>query len=583
MESADLRHRLLAILVADAVGYSRLMSIDDRGTVAALDVGRDQFQSHVAANGGRVIDTAGDSVLAVFDSAVGAVTAALAVQRVLAASAASVPEARRMRFRIGVHLGDVIEKADGTVYGDGVNIAARLEGLAEPGGVMVSQAIQSAVRGHVNVAWTDVGEQSIKNIPYPVRAYLIEQGTAPATAAQDVASRARQGRPTIAVLPFKVLSDDPRIGFPADGLVEDVIALLARVAGFELISQASSSVFRSRETGVAAIARELGVCYVVEGSVRPVGDRVRVATQLIEATSERVLWSGRFESQPEDTADLQDGIARGVISELEPELNRAEIALIRRLRPENVDAWGSYQQAVGAIAIKGWSEQSLHETLAHLRNALALDPDFALAMAHLALVSSLGTSTGVAPESAGSDDEARAAAEQAIALDDGSSKVLGYAGCALSDLGQRDRGAEILRRALDIDPSNAQAHVALGATMGKQGQIDAAIERMQYGMRISPRDRRLGFWGWALGCLLLRAKRTEDALLEARTSAGRDPRLHFSRILEAAALQELGREEDARLALAAARRIRPELTVQEVVRSHGRRIAGRLEALWGGE
>lgn len=581
MGTPELRSRLLAILAADAAGYSRLMAFDDRATVAALDAARAVFREHIAAHGGRVIDTAGDSVLAVFDTAAGAVTAALGAQQRLADCAAEVSEDRRMRFRIGVHLGDVIEKADGTVYGDGVNIAARLEGRAEPGGIMVSDAIQSAVRGRVEVIWADAGEQNIKNIPYPVRAYRVETGAAPAPRAQDMPPRAQHDRPTIAVMPFKVLSDDPRLGFLADGLVEDVIALLARVAGFQLIAQASSFMFRNRETSVATVGRELGVRYIVQGSVRPIGDQVRVATQLIETSSGRVLWSGRFEDRPEDTADLQDGIARGVISELEPELNRAEIALIRRLRPENVDAWGSYQQAVGAIALKGWTKEALHETRDHLRRAFALDPTFALAVAQFALVTALGRTTGILPPSPLIDEEARSAAEKAIELDDGSSTVLGVAGCALSDLGERERGVEMLQRALDIDPSNAQAHVALGASLGFQGQIDEGIEKMQYGMRISPRDRRLGFWGWALGCLLLKGKLAEEALREARTSAGRDPRLYLSRILEAAALHALGLDQEARIALAAARRIRPLLTMAEVAHSHGRRVAAWLEPLWG--
>lgn len=449
--------------------------------------------------------------------------------------------------------------------------------------MLVSEAIHDAVRGRVDASWVDVGVQDVKNIPYPVRAYRLgieaQAEAAAAAPGGSIAAPAHNDRPTIAVLPFKVLSDDVRLGFLADGLVEDVITLLARVAGFQLISQGSSFVFRNRDSRVATIARELGVRYIVEGSVRAIGDRVRIATQLIETDSGRVLWSGRFEGRPEDTADLQDGIARGVISELEPELTRAEIALIRRLRPENVDAWGCYQQAAGAISLKGWTEPALHEALDHLRRALELDPTFSLAMAHFALVTALGRSTGILDPSETGDAQASAAAEQAIALDAGSSKVLGLAGCALADLGQRERGAEILQRALELDPSNAQAHVAWGSVLGFQRRIDAGIESMQYGMRISPRDRGLGFWGWALGCLLLSARRTDEALREARASAGRDPRLHLSRILEAAALKQLGREDEARIALATAQRIRPRLSAPEIERSHGRQIAHALQAL----
>ena len=578
MTDTNQRHRLAAILAADAVGYSRLMTDDDRATVAALDAARAVFRAHVEGRQGRVIDMAGDSVLAAFDTATGAVSAALAIQAEIEQRTDAELENRRMRFRIGLHLGDVNEKSDGTVYGDGVNIAARLQALAEPGGVMISDAIHSAVRGKVDVAWTDAGEQSVKNIAYPVRSYHAETRGSPQPPATSPTGQ--HGRPSIAVLPFKVLSESPRLGFLADGLAEDVIALLARVAGFELISQSSSFAFRNREASVATIARDLGVRYIVEGSVRAIGDTVRVSTQLIDAASARVLWSGRFDGCGDDTSDLQDGIARGVISELEPELTRAEIALIHRLRPENVDAWDLYQQGLGAIALKGWTEGAMQESRAQLSRAFELDPNFALARALFALHTAVGISTGLLPDSIELAQEAKAAAEQAIELDDGSTAVLGFAGCALADMHHRDRGVEILQRALAIDPSNAQAHVALGAAFGLQGRVDDGLACMRHGIRISPQDRRLGIWGWVLGRLLLHAGQAEAALQEARKSAARDPRLHLSRILEAAALLQTGREDEARIALATARRIRPALTLQEVARANGRRLAARLQPLW---
>jgi TolB-like protein/class 3 adenylate cyclase/Flp pilus assembly protein TadD len=576
----QLQHRLAAILAADAAGYSRLMSIDDKATVTALDAARAVFRTQVEAQQGRVIDMAGDSVLAVFGTATGAVNAALAVQAQLDAAAEAEAEDRRMRFRIGVHLGDVIEKADGTVYGDGVNIAARLQALADVGGILVSDAIAGAVRGRVAASLADAGEQQVKNIAFPVRSWRVSSGEAIVNAPSTLAATGAGSRPSIAVLPFKVLADDPRLSFLADGLAEDVIALLARVAGFELIAPSSSFAFRNREASAEAIARDLGVRYIVEGSLRAVGDTLRVSTQLIDAASARVLWSGRVEGRSDDTVDLQDGIARGVMSELEPELTRAEIAHIRRLRPENVDAWGSYQQGVGATALKGWTDEALQESRSHLRRAFELDPHFAQARALFAVMSALGGNTGVLPSTPELRQEALDEAERAIVLDDGSTAVLGYAGCALSDLGQCERGIEILQRALAIDPSNAQAHVALGASLGMQGFVEEGVARMRRGMRISPQDRRLGFWGWALGSLLLQGDQTEAALLEARASAGRDPRLHLSRILEAVALLRLGRDAEAGLALAAALRIRPTLTLPEVARIQGRRAAETLGPLW---
>lgn len=388
-------------------------------------------------------------------------------------------------------------------------------------------------------------------------------------------------KPTIAVLPFGVLSDDSRISLLADGLAEDVIALLARVAGFQLISRASSFAFRDTDTRLPEVARQLGVRYVVEGSVRPVGDEVRVSTQLTEAQTGRLLWSGRFDSSRDEATDLQDAIARGIMTELEPELTRAEIALIRRQRPGNVDAWGHYRQAQGVLAFKGWSDDAVRETRMELRRATTIDPAFGLAHAHYALLTSLAGVTGLLGATPGFRDDALAAADRAIELDEGGAEVLGYSGCALSDLGHRQRGMEILQRALSIDPSNAQAHVALGATLAQTGQLETGIDSMRFGMRISPRDRRLGFWGWALGCFLFRNGRFDDALHEARTANLRDPGFYLSRILEAATLDIMGRRDDAAAALAVARRLRAPLTLQEVALTHGRRVAASLAGLWG--
>ncbi len=387
-------------------------------------------------------------------------------------------------------------------------------------------------------------------------------------------------RASIAVLPFEVRSDDAALGYLADELVEDVIAQLARVPGFLVISRGSSFEFRRRGHAVSSVARLLGVRYIVEGSVRQVQARLSVATHLVEAESAQVLWTGRFEVDREAASNLQEDIARGVIAELEPELTRAEITLIRRRRPEEVDAWGHYHQAVGALSFKGWTEGSIAEMLTSLEHALAIDPDFALAWAYSALVMAMTLTTGLKAAPTATADAARSAAEQALLLDDGDSQVLGYVGCALTDLGQRERGAEILQRALAIDPSNAQAHVALGATLAIQGQRALGIQTLRHGMRISPHDRRLGFWGWALAQFLLRSGQTEEALAAARSSARRDARLHLPHIVEASALQDLGRTDEARLALAAAVRLRPCLTPAEVEHAHGRRVARQMTSLW---
>jgi adenylate cyclase len=300
-----LTQRLAAILVADVAGYSRLMSLDERATVADLDAARALFRARVEASRsrGRVIDTAGDSVLAVFDTATGAVGAAVAIQEELARLFAGAPEERRMRFRIGLHLGDVIEKADGTVYGEGVNIAARLQELAEPGGITVSESIRTAVRGAAGTSFVDQGPQSLKNIGEPVRAYLVrlDRGSAPEPAPAGPTALPLPDRPSIAVLPFTNLSGDPEQEYFADGMVEDVITELSRFGRLLVIARNTSFTYRVRPRQVA---RELGVHFVLEGSVRRAGDRVRVTAQLIDGETGRHVWAERYEDVLSDVFEL---------------------------------------------------------------------------------------------------------------------------------------------------------------------------------------------------------------------------------------------------------------------------------------
>jgi adenylate cyclase len=585
MAEARVERRLAAVLAADVAGYSRLMGADEEGTLAALRAHqRELLDPKIAEFRGRIVKTTGDGLLIEFGSVVDATHCAMDVQRGMTERNVSVPPDKRLEFRIGINVGDVIVQ-DNDIFGDGVNVAARLEGIAEPGGVVISASAHDAVINRIKAEFRDLGALSLKNIERPVRALqvvFVSGDRANADAIQSV--RPQSGGPTaglsIAVRPFIVLSEDRGLEFLANGLAEDVIALLARVPGFFLISRASSFAFQNAETPTSVIAGQLGVRYVVEGSVRGAGDQVRVSTQLAEAATGRILWSGKFEATRAETLELQDEIARGIMIELEPALTQAEIRVIRRQRPENVDAWGYYRQAAGALGGGGWNEQAVSEAQNFLQRALDLDANFALARAQLALLSALAQNTGLVEHSTVHAQEALEAAEMAIAADAGSSEVLGYAGCALSDLGHTKRGLEILRQAVEIDPSNAQAEVALGAALAMLGDLDAGIARMRHGIRLSPRDRRLGFWGWLLGMFLLRADRTGEALEEALVAARRDPRLYLPPILEAVAQATLGRAELARAALVSARRIRPNLTRQEIERSHGRRAARTLSGVW---
>ncbi len=578
MVSGQVDRRLAAILAADVAGYSRLMGADEMGTFSALKAHRsDAIDPSIAAHKGRIVKTTGDGILVEFSSAIQAVACALDIQRTMSERNRDIPPNRRIDFRIGINIGDIIIDS-GDVFGDGVNIAARLEGLAEPGSIYLSRAVHEQVAGKVAAAFIEVGMRNLKNIDTPVHVFQVSahgeglQGSALPLLVSD--------RPSIAVLPFSSLSEDRSLELLADGLVEDVIALLARVPGFFVTARSSSFAYRNRTQDVRRVGRELGVRYVVEGSIRASDKRVRVSAQLVEAESGKQIWTQRFDVETAETFDLQDDIARQIIRELEPELTRAELTVIQRQRPDNLDAWSRYRQALGAIALNGWNEEALAQTIMHLREAIALDPNFALAHAMVALLGAISANMSFVEDRLAAHRQALQDAERAVALDPNASEVLGYAGCALSDIGKVARGREWLERAIEIDPSNAQAQVALGAVQVQTRELDAGIKTMQHGIRLSPRDARLPFWGMVLAVGLARADRLQDALAEVLTSCRRDGRLYGARVVAAFILLRLGREPEARAALTEARRIRPALSVDEIQISFGRYIARDLAAIW---
>lgn len=433
---------------------------------------------------------------------------------------------------------------------------------------------------HVSALRKVLGAGAIAAVSGRGYRFTLAVGADPGRPAGEPAARAVHERPSIAVLPLSVLSDDARIGFFAQGLAEDVTALLARVPGFVLIAHASSSQFRDPQASAQDVAKQLGVRFLVQGSVRPRAGSLRVSIQLVEAASARILWSAQFDSQAQEAADAQESIARGIISELEPELTLAEVAHIRRQRPDNLDAWSHYHEGVGALASQGWSDEGFAAARSALRRSTEAAPNFGLGHGHYALLTILAASIGMVPDSPELRADVLAEADAAIRWDAGSCEVLGYAGCALCDLGHFGRGIDTLQHALELNPSNAQAQVALGAAMALNDQLHEGIERMRYGMTISPRDRRLGFWGWALGSFLLRADRVEEALTAVRASCRADPRFHLSQVLLAALLARQGDSDEALAALRLARQLRPRLSLPEITQAHGRYLAGQLAPLW---
>jgi len=580
-----MERRLAAVLAMDVAGYSRLMGLDEEGTLARLKAVRKAIvDPTIASHRGRIVKTTGDGMLIEFASAVDAVRGAVEVQRVMAQQNASVPQDERIELRIGVHVGDIIFD-DNDIFGDGVNIAARLEGIAEAGGVCISDDTHRQIRGKVDIVFDDMGPQALKNITEPMRAWRGQMNADASSAAPTKSSETLQppaimDKPSIAVLPFTCFSEERQFKFLTEALSEDLITMLARIPGFIVIARQSAFAYQGRSVDSRQIGRELGVRYIIEGSLRPVGRQLRVGTQLIDATTGAQLWADRFDGQAEDVLELQDQIVRAIASRIEPELVRAEVALIRRRRDANPNAWSCFRQGAGLISLKGWSEETLTQATALLRQATTLDPDFALARAQLALFLSLGARLGLVADGAAAVTEARTEAERAVAIDHEASEVLGYAGCALAELGDVQRGTEILERAIENDPSNAQAWVALGTSLCFLDRMDATgLEKLQHGMRLSPRDHRLGFWGAFYALALARHRRLTEAHEEVRAACRRDPQFYVARVVLALTAAGLGRKEEAVAALREARRLRPRLSLNEIELLLGRGAA-LLAPLW---
>lgn len=580
MNGGRVERRLAAVLAADVAGYSRLMGEDELGTLEALKAHRrETIDPAIAGHRGRIVKTTGDGVLVEFASAVDAVTCAVAVQQAMSKCQTKI------RFRIGINIGEIIIDGD-DIFGDGVNIAARLEGIAEPGGVCVSDDAHRQIRGKVDIDFEDMGPQSLKNIAEPVRAWRCRID-ANASSAEPVKSPVETAhplaitdKPSIAVLPFASFSEEREFKFLTEALTEDLITMLARIPGFVVIARQSAFAYQGRSVDSRQIGRELGVRYIVEGSVRPAGRQLRVGTQLIEASTGAQLWADRFDGEAENILGLQDQIVHAIASRIEPELVRAEVALIRRRRDADPSAWSCFRQGAAMISLKGWSEETLAQGAALLRQATVLDPDFALARAQLALFLSLGARLGLAADATAAVTEAREEAERAVAIEHDASEVLGYAGCALAELGDLQRGTELLERAIENDPSNAQAWVALGTAQCFAETMDVTgLERLQHGMRLSPRDHRLGFWGTFYALALARDRRIAEAHEAIRAACRRDPQFYVARVVLAVIAAGLGKTEEASGALREARRLRPRLSRGEIEFLVGRRAA-LLAPLW---
>src|ERR1051326_5785034 len=392
--------KLVAILAADVAGYSRLVGLDEEGTLARLKIlRREVIDPEIASHRGRIVKTTGDGLLIEFVSVVDAVRCAVAVQRACVEREAALPQDRRFQFRVGINLGDIVVDGD-DILGDGVNIAARLEGIADPGGICISGVVHDQVRGKVEMEFADLGRQTLKNITQPVQAYRVlldEKITAASTPPFPLPDK-----PSIAVLPFQNMSGDPEQEYFADGMVEEITTAIARLPWLFVIARNSAFTYKGRAVDVKQVARELGVRYILEGSLRKAGNRIRVTAQLVEADTGSHVWAERYDRDLADIFAVQDEITEAVTIAVAPAIAEAERHRAMRKPPESLDAWAAYQRGTWHLG-KATPEDT---RLAHqfFQQAIDLDPSFAggyigLASAISAAATAFGSAVLAQPQS----------------------------------------------------------------------------------------------------------------------------------------------------------------------------------------
>jgi TolB-like protein/class 3 adenylate cyclase len=477
--------RLAAILAADIAGYSRLMGADEEGTLARVNAHRRELiDPKITEHRGRIVKTTGDGILIEFPSVIEAVSCAVAVQQGMVDRNAATPEEKRITFRIGVNLGDIIvEEAD--IHGDGVNIAARLEGIAEPGGICISEDAFRQVRGKVEAEFTDIGEQSLKNIARTLRVYRVR----PAPTADSPASGLPlPDKPSLAVLPFQNLSGDPEQEYFADGMVEEITTAISRLPWLFVIARNSSFTYKGKTVDVKQVARELGVRYVLEGSVRKAANRVRITGQLIDTATGAHIWADRFDGALDDIFELQDQVASNVVGAIEPRLRRSEIERAARKPTESLDAYDLYLRALADF--HKFTAEGMREAVALLQRALAIDPTYAPAAALIGFCRHFQRDHGLGGSVLDADvAESVRLARYAIEVGKDDPDALWMAATVLTVFaGEHAIALSAVDRALTLNPNSAHAWHSRGFVLVFSNRPGPAIEALQRAMRLSPLD-----------------------------------------------------------------------------------------------
>ncbi len=537
------------MLAADVAGYSRLMGNDEEGTLARLKAVRKALvDPAIASHRGRIVKTTGDGMLIEFASAVDAVRSAVEVQRRMAGQNATVPLDQRIEFRIGIHVGDIIFD-DNDIFGDGVNIAARLEGISEPGGVCISDDAQRQIRTKVDVAFHDMGPQTLKNIAEPMRTWSARlDGDAPSPAnpsTSPIQPLALPDKPSIAVLPFQNMSGDPDQEYFADGMVDDIITALSRFTSLFVIARNSSFTYKGRAVDIKQVGRELGVRYVLEGSVRKAAGRVRISGQLIEASTGTHLWAEKFDGALEDVFELQDAVTERVVGAIEPSIKQAEINRSRTKPTSNLDAYDYYLRAFQQLVL--YTREGSDAALDYIRQAIALDPGYALAKAYLSVTYVMRWIQGWGAP--GDPEKGLAAAREAIVLGSDDPSVLRWAGHTLGFWGDYDRSIALLEKAARLNVNGSQILTSLGwVKVYSCTDTERAIAHFERSIRLSPRDPEMAVTLTGIAFAHLIAGHNEQALAFAQQSIDEGPQFTSGHRAKITALIFLNREQEARAA-----------------------------------
>ncbi len=554
MENAAVSRKLAVILAADVAGYSRLMAADEEGTLAALNERRQVIDELIARHHGRIFGTAGDSVVAEFASAVEAVRAAAAFQLEIERRNAGLPEPRRMLFRVGVNLGDVMVGGD-DLFGDGVNVAARLEAMAAPGGLCISGAVHDQIRNKVDLGFEDLGERALKNIGYPVRVFGLRRESAvePRPTAAPAPGRP-SALPSIAVLPFANFGGDPEQDYFADGLTEDLITELSRFQELRVIARNSVMTYKAKPARVQEVGRDLGVRYVLEGSVRKAGARVRITAQLVEAATGHHLWAERFDRDLADIFEVQDEVTSRIVATLAGKLGESERRRVRSGQTENLEAYDCVLR--GRELWERFTPEDNREARRLYERAIELDPDYARAYASLAWTYLVEHSERWAAPEEQPLERGLEIARQGVRVNPASHSNHLTLGQLCLTMGLHDEALEALETAIALNPNDADSYVFLGQALTRVGRQDEAIGLIERAQRLNPAAPR--WYSWYLGIALYLARRYDDAVTALRRGA---PLSSMAYRWLAAAYAQLGREQEAKAAAEEYLKLTPDFAI----------------------